>query len=273
MDVGAEALGIIETHLDAYKDDDASLWPVIGLFALLSAGFLVGVGGIATVQRRLRASARRPPPIAGAESTVAMSRRRAGRAPPRVRALDRKALRTGMVDRRGDRAAQLRRGARHRRLRPGGRDRPRDGADHRLRAAQRDRGVRDRRAARRGAPVVALARPRRPGRRRADVRRRDGRLPGHERRPRAVLLRARRRRDPLRHRRDLGRRARPGPHRARALHARRRASCSASRRISSSPTAAPEPPRSARPRHLRAAFAAPQRRRSLPRAHRQEKCA
>ena len=49
MDVGAEGLGIIETHLDAFKAHDASLWPVIGLFALLSAGFLVGVGGIATV--------------------------------------------------------------------------------------------------------------------------------------------------------------------------------------------------------------------------------
>ena len=53
MDVGAEGLGIVETHLDAFKDDDASLWPVIGLFALLSVGFLAGVGGIATAQRRL----------------------------------------------------------------------------------------------------------------------------------------------------------------------------------------------------------------------------
>ena len=40
MDVGAEGLGIIETHLEAYKADDASLWPVVGLFALLSVGFL-----------------------------------------------------------------------------------------------------------------------------------------------------------------------------------------------------------------------------------------
>ena len=55
MDVGAEGLGIVETHLDAFKDDDASLWPVIGLFALLSVGFLAGVGGIATVQRLARA--------------------------------------------------------------------------------------------------------------------------------------------------------------------------------------------------------------------------
>jgi zinc transporter, ZIP family len=71
MDVTGEALGIIETRLDAFKADDASLWPVIGLFALLSAGFLLGVGGIATVQRRL--AARRPPRIAGAESTATMT--------------------------------------------------------------------------------------------------------------------------------------------------------------------------------------------------------
>src|SRR3954464_7931286 len=62
MDVGAEGLGIIETRLDAFKDDRASLWPVIGVFALLSAGFLAGVGGIATLQRMLKRSR---PPIAG----------------------------------------------------------------------------------------------------------------------------------------------------------------------------------------------------------------
>src|SRR5262249_462568 len=72
-DVGAGALGLIETHLDAFKDHDASLWPVIGLFALLSAGFLVGVGGIASVQRRLERGASDQPPMAGAESTMAMS--------------------------------------------------------------------------------------------------------------------------------------------------------------------------------------------------------
>ena len=69
MDVGAEALGIVESHLDAYKEHEASLWPVIGNFALLSAGFLAGVGGIATAQRWLR----RPPAAAAA------GRRRVGR--------------------------------------------------------------------------------------------------------------------------------------------------------------------------------------------------
>src|ERR671939_1000230 len=69
MDVGAEALGIVERHLEAFKEGDASLWPVVGLFALLSAGFLLGVGGIASAQRRLKPRNRAP--MAGGGSTVA----------------------------------------------------------------------------------------------------------------------------------------------------------------------------------------------------------
>src|SRR4051812_49966414 len=72
MDVGAEGLGIVETHLDAYKDGDASLWPVIGLFTLLASGFMAGVGGIATAQRRLGSRASLLPPLAGGESTAGM---------------------------------------------------------------------------------------------------------------------------------------------------------------------------------------------------------
>src|SRR5689334_12635246 len=92
MDVGAEALGILETRLDAFKTENASLWPVIGLFALLSAGFLAGVGGIATAQRRL--AARRPPRIAGGESAAVMT---AGELGEHERAFGAEALRTGMV--------------------------------------------------------------------------------------------------------------------------------------------------------------------------------
>src|SRR5881392_3863441 len=68
MDVGAEGLGIVETQLDRFKEHDASLWPVVGLFALLSVGFLIGLGGIASVQRRLRTR----PPFAGAEAATAV---------------------------------------------------------------------------------------------------------------------------------------------------------------------------------------------------------
>jgi ZIP family zinc transporter len=92
MDVGGEALGIVEGRLDAFKDQDASLWPVIGLFALLSAGFLAGIGGIATVQRRL--AARRPPRIAGAESTATMT---ADELIEHRSVFGQEALRTGMV--------------------------------------------------------------------------------------------------------------------------------------------------------------------------------
>ena len=97
MDVGAAALGILETHLDAYKGHHASLWPVIGLFALLSAGFLAGVGGIATVQRRLGASARALPPMAGAESTLAMSPAEIAEHRKAFETLDQRALRTAMT--------------------------------------------------------------------------------------------------------------------------------------------------------------------------------
>jgi zinc transporter, ZIP family len=96
MDVGAEGLGIIETHLDAFKEHDASLWPVVGLFALLSAGFLIGVGGSATVQRWLGAKSD-PPPLAGAESTMAMSPTELADHRRAFETVDRKALRTAMV--------------------------------------------------------------------------------------------------------------------------------------------------------------------------------
>jgi ZIP family zinc transporter len=97
MDVGAEALGIVETHLGAYKEHEASLWPVIGLFTLLSAGFLAGLGGIATAQRWMRGPARGLRPMAGGESTAAMSASELTEHGSALTALERRALRTGMV--------------------------------------------------------------------------------------------------------------------------------------------------------------------------------
>lgn len=98
MDVGAEALGIVEGHLDAFKHDDASLWPVIGLFALLSTGFLLGVAGIATAQRWLIAGTAPLPPMAGGEATTAMSASELGEHQRALRVkLESPALRTGMI--------------------------------------------------------------------------------------------------------------------------------------------------------------------------------
>ncbi len=97
MDVGAEALCILQGRLDAFKDDSASLWPVIGLFALLAVGFLVGVGGIATAQKRLERGSRTRPPMAGGQSlAVATPAERAEHADTHGEAT-RRALRTGMV--------------------------------------------------------------------------------------------------------------------------------------------------------------------------------
>src|SRR3954466_12117022 len=93
MDVGAEGLGIIETHLDAYKAHDASLWPVIGRFALLSVGFLAGVGGIASVQRRLRNAS---PVIAGGESAAVIAPGELVEHQQALASLQSGALRTGM---------------------------------------------------------------------------------------------------------------------------------------------------------------------------------
>src|SRR5689334_6377589 len=97
MDVGAEGLGIVETHLDAFKEGGASLWPVIGLFALLSAGFLAGVGGVATVQRRLGSRSAVRPPMAGGETTAVLSAAELADHGRVVSAVEARALRTGMV--------------------------------------------------------------------------------------------------------------------------------------------------------------------------------
>jgi ZIP family zinc transporter len=97
MDVGAEGLGIVETHLDAFKEGAATLWPVIGLFALLSVGFLLGVGGIATVQRRLGARTRLRPPVAGGESAAVMSPSELAAHRQAITDVQRRALRTAMV--------------------------------------------------------------------------------------------------------------------------------------------------------------------------------
>jgi zinc transporter, ZIP family len=97
MDVGAEGLGILETHLDAFKEHDASLWPVIGLFALLSVGFLAGVGGIATAQRLLGQRGTNLPSLAGGQSAAVMNPVEQAEHVDAVGAIERRALRTGMT--------------------------------------------------------------------------------------------------------------------------------------------------------------------------------
>src|SRR3954454_21104270 len=68
MDVGAQSLGIVENALTSFKDHKGSLGHVIGLFALLSVGFIIGTAGISVVQHRLKPQGRSRPPVAGGEA-------------------------------------------------------------------------------------------------------------------------------------------------------------------------------------------------------------
>ena len=228
IDVIGHGQRIVETALVSYKHNDTSL------------------GARSRIVRAARPSASQPVPPASRRSSHACGgapcvlRLRAGTRPTTLTADElaryefnarRVALQTRDDDRVRDRPAQLRRRARYRRLGEGRRDRPCDRADRRLRSAQRDRGLRNRRPARQCASILAMAVPRGAGRRWTHVRRHDPRLPGALRPARAVLLRARRRRDHLR------RSGRSGPACAATATARSAstsslpASCSASPRI------------------------------------------
>jgi ZIP family zinc transporter len=66
MDVGAHGERIVSDALLRFKAGHTGLGHVLGLFAVLAAGFTAGTAGIASVERRLRREAIRPP-IAGGE--------------------------------------------------------------------------------------------------------------------------------------------------------------------------------------------------------------
>jgi zinc transporter, ZIP family len=64
MDVTTHAEGIVAEALEAFKKHTGDFGEVLGLFAVLAAGFATGVGGISAFERRLRGRPA-PPPIAG----------------------------------------------------------------------------------------------------------------------------------------------------------------------------------------------------------------
>jgi ZIP family zinc transporter len=97
MDVTGHAQQIVQTALGDFKDHRASFGHVLGLFALLAAGFTLGTAGISAVERSMRARGAARPPVAGGAST-------AGVEPAQLAAVDaaaadarRRALRTGMT--------------------------------------------------------------------------------------------------------------------------------------------------------------------------------
>jgi ZIP family zinc transporter len=89
VDVFEHGFAIVEEPVEELADGHGGSWgEVIGLFALLAAGFTLGTVGLAGMERRLRSRTR--PPVAGAsqEAAVALA--------PEV-SVDRDALRTGLT--------------------------------------------------------------------------------------------------------------------------------------------------------------------------------
>src|SRR4051795_12926007 len=190
VDVLEHGLGIVDSALGSFKEGGGSFGHLAALTLLLIVGFGLGSAGLGILERRLRPTARAFPPIRGGpppprlppppeapalpadgrrldRHSVHPRRDRAARQRDRAREAPRAPDRPGDLGR--DRPPQLRRGPRHRRLGALRRGEPRDRPDHRLRAPQRHRGLWHRWPARLRHTVLALARARRPHRRRPDL--------------------------------------------------------------------------------------------------------
>src|SRR4030081_80707 len=76
MDVTKNGEEIIQTTVAQYKAHTASFGHVLGLFALLAAGFTLGTAGISAAERRLRSRRTAAPPIAGGEAATVLGKDR-----------------------------------------------------------------------------------------------------------------------------------------------------------------------------------------------------
>ena len=95
MDVTKHGEAILETALTSFKDHRASFGHVLGLFALLAAGFTGGTAGISAIERRLRSRRPAPAPIAGGDATAVLSAEEVAHA--QGEEVRQRALQTGMV--------------------------------------------------------------------------------------------------------------------------------------------------------------------------------
>jgi ZIP family zinc transporter len=96
MDVTTHAQGIIQTALVDFKDHRAGFGRVLGLFALLAAGFTAGTAGISELERRLKP---RPalPPLGGGEAAAELDAQELARYTAQEDAARRAAVQTSMT--------------------------------------------------------------------------------------------------------------------------------------------------------------------------------
>ncbi len=93
VDVMEHAVAIVEAAVEGFKDESSSLGHAILLTTMLGIGFALGLGGLGALERRLRDSRDRLPPISGGavdvlDPELVIRQERAARA---------RALRTGMT--------------------------------------------------------------------------------------------------------------------------------------------------------------------------------
>ncbi len=97
MDVTKHGEEILETAVAHYKAHTAGFGHVLGLFALLAAGFSAGTAGISAVERRLRSRRVMAAPIAGGEAEAVLTPREIARSQESAGDARQRALQTGMV--------------------------------------------------------------------------------------------------------------------------------------------------------------------------------
>jgi ZIP family zinc transporter len=97
MDVSSHGQAIVDSALTNFKAHRTGFPHVLGLFALLAAGFTAGTAGISVVERRLKPRRPPSPPIAGGEAAATLDAGQEARLAAGADAARRTALRTGMT--------------------------------------------------------------------------------------------------------------------------------------------------------------------------------
>jgi zinc transporter, ZIP family len=97
MDVTKHGEAVLETGVEHLKHHTGSFAHVLGLFALLVVGFMVGTAGISAVERRLRSRRSGPAPVAGGEAAAVLDSEQLARSREGAEDARLRALQTGMV--------------------------------------------------------------------------------------------------------------------------------------------------------------------------------
>jgi zinc transporter, ZIP family len=97
VDVLSHGIEIVDGTLEAVKAHHRSVWYLVWLVVLFAGGFAAGSAGLAMVERMMRPSGARTPPIAGGADTAALTLSEAEALAAELEASRRRALRVGLT--------------------------------------------------------------------------------------------------------------------------------------------------------------------------------